>query len=59
MIVLRFVPVFFSLGLISAQAQADATQPAAPQVTSASAYSVDLMALFREARLEDPRVLSA
>ncbi|EPM75732.1 outer membrane efflux protein, partial [Pseudomonas syringae pv. actinidiae ICMP 18804] len=59
MIVLRFVPVVITLGLVSAQAQADATQPAAPQVTSASAYSVDLMGLYREARLEDPRVLSA
>lgn len=34
MIVLRFVPVVITLGLVSAQAQADATQPAAPQVTT-------------------------
>ncbi|KZL41274.1 channel protein TolC [Pseudomonas syringae pv. syringae] len=59
MIVLRFVPVFLSLGLASVQVHADPTQPAAPQVTSASAYSVDLMKLYREARLEDPRMLSA
>ncbi len=56
---LRFVPVFLSLGLASIQVHADPTQPAAPQVTSASAYAVDLMKLYREARLEDPRMLSA
>lgn len=57
MSVLRFAPVVVLLGLIPFQAHA--AQPAAPQVTSASAYTVNLMELYRESRLEDPRILAA
>ncbi|MEE4140298.1 TolC family protein [Pseudomonas viridiflava] len=57
MSVLRFAPVVVLLGLIPFQAHA--AQPAAPQVTSASAYTVNLMELYSESRLEDPRILAA
>lgn len=57
MIVLRFLPVVVFLGLVTLHV--DAAQPMAPQVTSASAYTADLKALFRESRLEDPRILAS
>ncbi|WP_122456319.1 TolC family protein [Pseudomonas viridiflava] len=57
MSVLRFAPVAIFFGLIPFQVHA--AQPAAPQVTSASAYTVNLMELYRESRLEDPRILAA
>ena len=57
MIVVRFLPVLVVLGMVTLQV--NAAQPIGPQVTSASAYTADLMALFRESRLEDPRILAA
>lgn len=57
MIVVRFLPVLVVLGMVTPQV--NAAQPVGPQVTSASAYTADLMALFRESRLEDPRILAA
>lgn len=57
MIVVRFLPVLVVLGMVTLQV--NAAQPVGPQVTSASAYTADLMALFRESRLEDPRILAA
>ena len=57
MIVPRFLPVVAVLGLVTLQV--DAAQPVAPQSTSASAYTTDLMELYHESRLEDPRVLAA
>ena len=57
MIVVRFLPVLVVLGMVTVQV--NAAQPVGPQVTSASAYTADLMALFRESRLEDPRILAA
>ena len=57
MIVPRFLPVVAVLGLVTLQV--DAAQPVAPQATSASAYTTDLMGLYHESRLEDPRVLAA
>lgn len=57
MIVVRLLPVLVVLGMVTLQV--NAAQPIGPQVTSASAYTADLMALFRESRLEDPRILAA
>lgn len=57
MIVVRFLPVLVVLGIVTLQV--NAAQPIGPQVTSASVYTADLMALFRESRLEDPRILAA
>lgn len=57
MIVLRFLPVVVVLGLVTVHV--NAAQPVAPQATSASSYTTDLMALYHESRLEDPRVLAA
>ena len=57
MIVLRFLPVLVVFGMVTLQV--NAAQPVGPQVTSASAYTSNLMALFRESRLEDPRILAA
>ncbi len=54
---LRLLPLVLALGLTVPQAQA--AQPDAPQVTRESLQTVDLMELFRESRLEDPRVLAA
>ena len=56
MIQVRFFSGFL-LGVIAVQAQA--AQPVAPQTVSASTYSLDLMTLYRESRLEDPRILAA
>lgn len=56
MIQVRFFSGFL-LGVIAVQVQA--AQPVAPQTVSASTYSLDLMALYRESRLEDPRILAA
>jgi outer membrane protein len=56
MIVLRL----FSLVLCaSAVLQVQAAQPATAKSVSASTYSLDLITLYRESRLEDPRVLAA
>jgi outer membrane protein len=56
MIQVRFFSGFL-LGVIAVQVQA--AQPVAPQSVSASTYSLDLMTLYRESRLEDPRILAA
>lgn len=56
MIQVRFFSGFL-LGVIAVQVQA--AQPVAPQTVSASTYSLDLMTLYRESRLEDPRILAA
>jgi outer membrane protein len=56
MIQVRVLPGFL-FGLIAFQVHA--AQPVAPQSVSASTYSLDLMALYRESRLEDPRILAA
>jgi outer membrane protein len=56
MIVLRL----FSLALCaSAVLQVQAAQPPTAKSVSASTYSLDLITLYRESRLEDPRVLAA
>lgn len=54
---LRSLPLIVVFGLVAVRV--DAAQPVAPLTTSASAYTVDLMALYHESRLEDPRVLAA
>ncbi len=54
---LRLLPLVLALGLTVPQVQA--AQPDAPQVTRESLQTVDLMELFRQSRLEDPRVLAA
>ncbi|MBD8708421.1 TolC family outer membrane protein [Pseudomonas sp. CFBP 13711] len=56
MTVVRFLPGLF-LGLFALNA--NAAQPEVPQQVSASTYSLDLMTLYKESRLEDPRILSA
>ena len=56
MIQVRFFSGFL-LGVIAVQVQA--AQPVAPQSVNASTYSLDLMTLYRESRLEDPRILAA
>ena len=53
---MRFLPgLLFGLFVFDVHA----AQPAAPQQVSASTYSVDLMSLYKESRLEDPRIQSA
>jgi outer membrane protein len=54
--IVRLLPVVL-LGLSVFQVQAAAAQE--ERGVSANDYSVDLMALYREARLEDPRIISA
>ena len=56
MILVRVFPGFL-FGLIALHVQA--AQLVAPQSVSASSYALDLMALYRESRLEDPRILAA
>ena len=56
MTVVRFIPCFL-VGLIALPVYA--AQPVAPQSVSASTYTLDLMTLYRESRLEDPRILAA
>ena len=56
MILVRVFPGFL-FGLIALHVQA--AQPVAPQSVSASSYALDLMALYRESRLEDPRIIAA
>ncbi len=53
---MRFLPGLL-LGLFALDVYA--AQPVAPQQVSASTYSLDLMALYKESRLEDPRILSS
>nr|WP_314582313.1 TolC family outer membrane protein [uncultured Pseudomonas sp.] len=56
MTAVRFLPGLL-LGLFALDVYA--AQPVAPQQVSASTYSLDLMALYKESRLEDPRILSS
>lgn len=53
---MRLIPGLL-LGLLALDVQA--AQPVAPQQVHASTYALDLMALYKESRLEDPRILSA
>ncbi|MFJ2693583.1 TolC family outer membrane protein [Pseudomonas sp. NPDC087336] len=54
--IVRLLPVVF-LGFSVCQVQAVPVQE--ERGVSANEYSVDLMALYRESRLEDPRIISA
>lgn len=51
--------VLLSLVLLTAAAHAQPDEQREPASVTASAYSADLMQLYRESRLEDPRVLAA
>lgn len=61
MIVLRFLPgLLICMTALQAMAvENDGAKADRPKAVSASTYALDLAGLYREARLEDPRVLSA